>query len=546
VGSPGAKPLPPHRRHGKRPPPAEQRPLAPPRTRQAAAPRTPDRRWDRALPAGYTGAQVFGQGVCYTYDDVIFQPAHIHFGAHEVDLTTNLTRNIKIRTPIVSSPMDTVTEAEMAIAMATLGGIGILHYNTTVEEQASWVRRVKSHVEGCVYSPAVMGPGAKLSDLDALKAQKGYRSVCVTDTGALGGKLLGIVTTRDVDFVNDRFTELQAVMTRDVVTAPASSDKDALLEALKASKKGKLPVVDAAGNLVALATREHFKSHMFFPGAGAPSRGADGRLLCGAAVGTRPGDKDRVAALVAEGLDVVVLDSSQGDSRYQIEMIKHIKTAHPGLDVIAGNVVTSRQAKTLIEAGADGLRVGMGSGSICTTQEVCAVGRGQATAVYQVARMAHSLGVPIIADGGIQNSGHITKALCLGASTVMCGSKFAGTWEAPGEYFVMNGQRVKKYRGMGSLEAMQKGSEARYLSDTQNLKIAQGVSGAVKDKGSVFNQVPFLSQAVKQGFQDAGVQNLHEAWTWLYDGRMRMEVRSGAAQAEGNVHDMVAYEKKSW
>jgi IMP dehydrogenase len=227
-------------------------------------------------------------------------------------------------------------------------------------------------------------------------------------------------------------------------------------------------------------------------------------------------------------------------------MIRHIKRAHPGLDVIAGNVVTGAQARRLIEAGADGLRVGMGSGSICTTQEVCAVGRGQATAVFQAARVANALGVPVIADGGVQNSGHVTKALALGASAVMCGSLFAGTLEAPGEYVTVNGVRAKRYRGMGSLEAMQKGSESRYHSDTQALKIAQGVSGVVKDKGSVRRTLPFLAQAVKQGFQDLGVKDIAGARAALYGGGMRMEGRTGAAQAEGGVHDMLAFDKRPW
>ncbi|KAG2491126.1 hypothetical protein HYH03_010570 [Edaphochlamys debaryana] len=496
---------------------------------------------------GYTAAQLFNQGICNTYDDVIFHPGHINFAANEVDLTCNVTRNIKLRVPIVSSPMDTVTETEMAITMATLGGMGFIHYNNTLEDQLAMVQRAKSHTPGFIVTPAVLGPQDPVMKLFELKNTRGFSSACVTDTGALGGKLLGIVTTRDIDFVNDRLTPISEVMTTDLITAPEGTSAETAGALLRKCKKNKLPLVNAAGELVALASRSYFRDARSFPAPGEPSLDPNGKLRVGAAVGTRDSDRDRVKALWEQArVDAVILDSSQGDSTYQVQMIKHIKAAHPGLDVIAGNVVTGAQARRLIEAGCDGLRVGMGSGSICTTQEVCAVGRGQATAVYHVARVANSLGCPIIADGGIQNSGHITKAIALGASAVMCGSLFAGTTEAPGEYFTLNGVRVKKYRGMGSLEAMAKGSETRYHSDTQSLKIAQGVSGAVKDKGSVRRTVPFLAQAVKQGFQDLGASSVAQAREMLYNGAMRMEARTSAAQAEGNVHDMVAYEKKPW
>lgn len=333
----------------------------------------------------------------------------------------------------------------------------------------------------------------------------------------------------------------------DLLTAPEGTDRAGAMALLVKHKKGKLPLVNAAGELVALATRAHFKASRGLPPQGAPALAPDGRPRVGAAIGTRDDDKARVARLFEEGgVDAVILDSSQGDSTFQLQMLAHIKRAHPGLDVICGNVVTGAQARRLIEAGADALRVGMGSGSICTTQEVCAVGRGQATAVYHVANAARAYGVPIIADGGIQNSGHITKALALGAAAVMCGSMFAGTAEAPGEFFEFQGQRVKKYRGMGSLEAMSKGSESRYHSDTQALKIAQGVSGVVKDKGSVRRTVPFLCQAVRQGFQDLGAKDMADVQRLLVAGELRMEARSAAAQHEGGVHDMLAYEKKPW
>ena len=425
-----------------------------------------------------------------------------------------------------------------------------MHYNNTIEEQVAQVAAAKRHTPGFVVQPAVLRPSATVMDLLDLKAAKGFGSACVTDTGAIGGKLVGIVSSRDYDFVTDALTPLSEIMTpaSDLETLlDSAASQEAAMNAFKNSKHGKLPVIDGEGNLIALATRAVFKESSKYPLGGAPSTGPDGRLLVGAAVGTRDSDKDRVRALRDVGnVDVVILDSSQGDSTFQLEMLCHIKREHPSLDVICGNVVTSVQAARLIEAGADALRVGMGSGSICTTQEVCAVGRGQATAVYHTSRLANTLGVPIIADGGVQNSGHIVKALALGASAVMCGSMFAGTAEAPGEFITVSGVRVKKYRGMGSLEAMTKGSEARYHSDTQNLKIAQGVSGTVRDKGSVRVNVPFLMQAMKQGFQDLGAKSVAEAHHALYNGSQRLEGRTGAAQAEGGVHDMHSYDKRSW
>ena len=334
--------------------------------------------------------------------------------------------------------------------------------------------------------------------------------------------------------------------TTDLLVGDAGAAVEDLEAKLVASKKGKLPVVNASGELVGLMTRASVEAKKLLPPSGAPTLDKQGRLFCGAAIGTREGDKDRAKALAAEGLDAVILDSSQGDSTYQIAMIEFLKKEVPGVDVIGGNVVTQVQAKRLLDAGADGLRVGMGSGSICTTQEVCAVGRGQATAVYKVANLAAQYGVPILADGGIQNSGHVVKALSLGASAAMCGSMFAGTTEAPGEYFYQDGVRVKKYRGMGSLDAMAKGSDTRYLSESGHLKVAQGVSGTVKDKGSVCKMVPYLIHGVKQGFQDMGAKSMAHATELRNAGDMRMETRTGAAQKEGGVHDMHSYKKVLW
>lgn len=494
---------------------------------------------------GFTASQLFNQGFSYTYDDCIFHPGHINFATADVDLSGRVSKNVKVRTPCVSSPMDTVTEDRMAAAMAALGGLGVIHYNNSPQEQANLVRRAKELQIGFDWDPPCLAAHQTIKDYVHLREVRGLPSICVTESGEVGSKLLGVVTPEDVDFVEDRLMEVAEVMTRDVPTASPACSVGEAKKLLQSSKRACLPLVDGAGELKGLALRAELARLHAYPPLEAPSEGADGRMFVGAAVGTRDSDRARLGALVEAGADVVILDSSQGDSTYQLEMIAHVRRAHPGLDVVAGNVVTAAQARRLIEAGADGLRVGMGSGSICTTQEVCAVGRGQATAVYKTAKLARQMGdIPVIADGGISNSGHIVKALALGASSVMMGSFLAGTEEAPGSYFFQDGRKLKKFRGMGSLEAQQRGSDARYLGDKSKLKVAQGVSGTVSDKGSVLRLLPYTMQAVRQGFQDLGVRSLPASAAALYRGDMRLEVRSGAAQAEGNVHGLVTYEKQ--
>ena len=487
---------------------------------------------------GLSASNLFGRGASLTYDDFILLPSHIDFAAEDVSLETFLTRNISLKIPFVSSPMDTVTESKMAIAMALLGGVGVIHYNNTIAEQADIVRAVKRYENGFISNPVALSLSHSVQEMIEMVKKTGFSGFPVTEGGNVPGKFLGIITEKDIDLILDTSKKIWEVMSLDVVTAPEGCSLEEAREIFAESKKSLLPVVDCEGDLVSLISRKDLRQSRAFPQA---SKGRDRRLLVGAAVGTRRDDWARVAALAKEGVDFIVIDSAQGDSEYQIEMIRHIKENYPHIDVIGGNVVTGSQALNLIYAGVDGLRVGMGSGSICITQEVMAVGRGQATGVYQVAKIAHQYGIPIIADGGIRNSGHILRALSLGADTVMMGSMLAGSEESPGEYFFQDGVRLKRYRGMGSLEAMAKNSAQRYLNDTSAIKIPQGVSGMVADKGSVHTLLPFLAQAVKQGMQDIGISSIEQLSDARENGELRFEWRTAASQGEGKVHSLHSY-----
>jgi IMP dehydrogenase len=493
---------------------------------------------------GMSGDELFSGRDGYTYSDYIILPGHITFDAQDVTLDTYVTRKVKLHLPFVSSPMDTVTESQMAIHMALYGGLGIIHCNNTMEEQCAEVRKVKRFENGFILDPFCLPPTATLAEVDAIKHKHGFSGVPITDSGKLGGKLLGFVATRDHDFVKDRSTVVEEVMTQQLVTAPEGCSLEQANKILTDSKKGKLPVVNKSGELVALISRRDLRKNRDYPHA---SKGASKRLLVGASIHTRPEDKTRVAMLVEAGVDVVVIDSSQGNSHYQMDMIKFIKANWPDLQVVGGNVVCISQAKNLIAWGVDGLRIGMGSGSICTTQEVMAVGRPQATAVYHVCKYAKQHGVPCWADGGISNVGKIAKAIACGASVVMMGSMLAGTEESPGEYFYQGGVRLKKYRGMGSIDAMSKGTSAdRYFSTDSKIRVAQGVSGAVQDKGSLTRYLPYLVEGVRHSMQDMGQSSITQLHASLYDASLRFELRTASAQAEGGIHDLHSYTRKDF
>lgn len=363
-----------------------------------------------------------------------------------------------------------------------------------------------------------------------------------------------MVTSRDIQFHHKLDDPVTAIMATDLVTAPAGTTLAEANEVLRSSKKGKLPIVDQSGNLVSLLSRSDLMKNLHYPLASKLPESK--QLICAATIGTREDDKNRLQLLVEAGLDIVILDSSQGNSMYQIEMIKWVKKTFPEIDVIGGNVVTREQAAALIAAGVDGLRIGMGSGSACITQEVMAVGRPQAASVRSVSSFAARFGVPCIADGGVQNVGHIVKGLAMGASTVMMGGLLAGTTESPGEYFVSNeGQLVKAYRGMGSIAVMEdkktskagkagNAGTARYFSEKDNVLVAQGVAGSVLDRGSVTKFIPYLVAGVQHSLQDIGVPSLDALHDGVNKGFVRFEMRSASAMAEGNVHGLHSYDKK--
>lgn len=489
---------------------------------------------------GLDAESVFSAGQGLTFDDLIILPGYIDFPSTDVRVDTHLTRNIRIKRPLISSPMDTVTESAMAITLALLGGIGILHYNNTIAEQVEMARKVKRYENGFITDPIALSPYHLISDVDEIKARHGFSGIPITEDGTLASRLIGIVTNRDIDFEKNRSKQLREVMSTQLVTAPKGITLSQANNILRSSKRGKLPVVDEEGRLVALLARRDLLKNLNFPDS---SKDASKQLLCGAAVSTREEDRERVDALAEAGVNVLVIDSAQGHSIYEQRMMSYVKSRYPQIDIIAGNVVSQQQAETLIHSGADALRIGMGPGSICITQNMMAVGRSQGSAVYRTASLARRYGVPVIADGGINGIGPMAKALALGASAVMVGNLLAGTSEAPGEYFYENGVRVKRYRGMASLEAMEQGGAKRYLADAKDVvKVPQGVTGTVVDKGSLVDYVPYLMKGLQQAFQDMGFRDVPSLHAALWDGRLRLERRTPSGAAEGSVHSLVSYQ----
>ncbi|KAF1795241.1 Aldolase-type TIM barrel [Phytophthora cactorum] len=426
----------------------------------------------------------------------------------DVDVATNLTKSVKLSAPIVSSPMDTVTEANMAIAIALQGGLGFLHCNNSIEQQAEMVRAVKHYENGFIPEPKVLGPTNTVVDLDELKVS----GVPITEDGRPTGKLVGLVTSRDVDFIEDRSVSLSTIMVPleqlVVGTFPISLEK--ANKVLKEAKKGTLPIVEVSGYLVSLITRLDLLKHRDYPNAVRDPE--THKLLVGAAVSVNEQAKPRIDALAAAGADVIALDARQGDSAAQIELVK----THPSVEVVGGNVVTTKQLKNLLDAGVDGVRV-----VVCHLQH---------------ALLAKDYGVPVIADGGIGSPGAAIKALSLGASVVMMGSSLAGTAEAPGDYFFQDGMRLKHYYGSGSHEYYRHGDPAHATAAASH--VAVGVSGAVVDQGSVHKYLPYIQQSIRHGFQDLGVCSIPQLHTALYKGELRFERRTVSAQKEGGVHDL--------
>ena len=389
----------------------------------------------------------------YTFDDVLLVPNKSEVLPNQVSLQTNVTKTIKLNIPLISASMDTVTESKMAIAMAREGGLGIIHKNMTIEEQAKEVDKVKRQENGVITDPIYLSPDHTLQDAEELMSQYRISGVPIT----VNGKLVGILTNRDVTFEEDMTKKISEVMTKEnLITAPEGTTITEAKEILKTHKIEKLPLVDNEGNLKGLITIKDIEKARIFPNAAKDSKG---RLLCGAAVGVTKDMMERVDALVRAKVDIITIDTAHGHSRGVLEAVKRVKEKYPDLQVIAGNVATKEATEDLIKAGADCVKVGIGPGSICTTRIVAGVGVPQLTAVMDCVEIGRKYGVPVIADGGIKYSGDVVKALAAGACAAMMGSLFAGCEEAPGEVEIFQGRSYKVYRGMGSLGAMAKGSK---------------------------------------------------------------------------------------
>ncbi|MBT6179237.1 MAG: IMP dehydrogenase [Deltaproteobacteria bacterium] len=463
-----------------------------------------------------------------TFDDVLLEPCYSEILPTEVNTATELAPGISLHVPIVSAAMDTVTESRLAIAMAREGGLGFVHKNLSIEQQAKEVLRVKKSESGMILDPITIGPGQTLGEARELMSRHNISGILVVE----GEQLVGIITNRDLRFEDRATIEVREAMTAEVVTAPEGITTDESKRLLQKHRIEKLPVVDGQGAIQGLITIKDIEKSENFPNA---TKDKLGRLRVGGAVGVGADRADRVAALVAAGVDIIALDTAHGHTVSVIEAVRATKKEHPDLPIVAGNVATEGAVRALVEAGADTIKVGIGPGSICTTRIVAGVGVPQLTAVFRCAAAAKELGAYVIADGGIRHSGDVVKALASGASVVMVGSMFAGTNEAPGEVVLYQGRSYKSYRGMGSLGAMEAGSADRYFQANQGASklVPEGVEGLVPYKGELAASVYQMVGGLRAGMGYLGAPNLE---TLRKNARFNRITAAGTR--ESHVHDV--------
>ena len=469
--------------------------------------------------------KIIGEGI--TFDDVLLVPAYSEVIPNQVELKTHLTKKIELNIPMMSAGMDTVTEHRMAIAMARQGGIGIIHKNMTIEQQAEEVDKVKRSENGVITDPFYLSPEHTLEDANNLMAKFRISGVPITE----GRKLVGIITNRDLKFETDFSKKIKESMTSEgLVTAKEGITLDEAKKILAKARKEKLPIVDDEGNLSGLITIKDIEKQIKYPNS---AKDAQGRLLCGAGVGVTANILDRVDALVKAKVDVIVIDTAHGHSANVLRVVKMVRDAYPDLGIIAGNVATGEATKALIEAGVDAVKVGIGPGSICTTRIVAGIGVPQVTAIMECYEAAKPYGIPIIADGGIKYSGDMTKAIAAGANVCMMGSIFAGCDESPGTFELFQGRKYKVYRGMGSIAAMENGSKDRYFQSDAKKLVPEGVEGRVAYKGSVEDTVFQLVGGIRSGMGYCGTPSIPELQE-----RGRFVKISAAALKESHPHDI--------
>lgn len=465
-----------------------------------------------------------------TFDDVLLIPAESEVLPKDVSLSVNLTERIKLNIPIISAGMDTVTEAKMAIAMARQGGIGIIHKNMSVEEQAELVETVKRSENGVISDPFFLTPSHQVFDAEHLMGKYRISGVPIVNNEE-ELKLVGIITNRDMRFIQDYSQRIEEVMTKEnLITAPVGTTLEEAEKMLQKYKIEKLPLVDDQGILKGLITIKDIEKVIEFPNA---AKDGNGRLLVGAAVGVAAETMLRVDELVKAGVDVIVIDTAHGHSKGVLEVIRKIRDSYPNLDIIAGNVATAEGTKALFEAGADVVKVGIGPGSICTTRVVAGVGVPQITAVYDCATVARQYGKTIIADGGIKYSGDIVKALAAGGHAVMLGSLLAGTSESPGDTEIFQGRRFKVYRGMGSISSMEKGSKDRYFQEDAKKLVPEGIEGRLPYKGPLADTIYQLVGGIRSGMGYCGAKDLYHLREQAQFIRM-----TGAGLRESHPHDV--------